>query len=80
VHFEVDTDIEKLKRDKPSVIDQIPADLIKTGCTNFTLRSINLLILYGIRRNCSRSRMSRSLYLFIRAIKQIVVIIEAYHF
>ena len=35
------------------------------------LRSTNVLILFGIRRNCLRSWRSRSLYLFIRrAIKQ----------
>ena len=43
--------------------------------------SINLLILFGIRRNCLRSGRSRSLYLSIRrTIEQIVVIIGAYHF
>jgi len=41
----------------------------------------NLLFLFRIRRNCLRSRRSRSLYLSIRrAIKQTVVIIGAYHF
>ena len=45
------------------------------------MRSINLLRLFGIRRNCLRSGRSRSLYLSIRrAIKQTVVIIGAYHF
>jgi len=45
------------------------------------MRSINLLILFGMRRNCRRSGISRSLYLFIRkVIKQIVIIITAYHF
>ena len=45
------------------------------------MRSINLLRLFGIRKNCLRSGRSRSLYLSIRrAIKQIVVIIGAYHF
>jgi len=46
----------------------------------FALRSVNLLILFGIGRNCMSGR-SRSLYLSIRRlIKQIVVIIEAYRF
>jgi len=45
------------------------------------LRSINLLILFGIRRNCLKNGRSQSLYLFIRkVIKQTVVIEKAYHF
>jgi len=45
------------------------------------MRSINLLFLFGIRRNCLRSGRSLSFDLSIRrAIKQIVVIIETYHF
>jgi len=45
------------------------------GVEAFALRSINLLILFGIRMNCLRIGRSRSLYLFIRrAIKQTVVI------
>ena len=51
------------------------------GVEHFALRSINLLILFGIRRNCLWSGRNRSLYLFIRTvIKQTVVIIGAYHF
>ena len=43
------------------------------------MRSINLLFLFGIRRNCLRSGRSQSLYLSIRrATKQNVVIIEAF--
>jgi len=46
------------------------------GVGQFFLRSINLLILFEIRRNCLRSGRSRSLYLFIRrVVKQIAVII-----
>jgi len=45
------------------------------------LRSINLLIQFGIRRNCLRSGRSLSLYVCIRrARKQTVVIIGAYQF
>jgi len=45
------------------------------------VRSINLLILIGIRKNCLRSVRSRSLYLSIRrVIKQTAIIIGAYHF
>jgi hypothetical protein len=75
--FELEMAIEKLRRYKSQGIDQIPAELIKAGCKNFALRAINLLILFGIRRNCLRSGMSRSLNLFIRrTIKHIVVFIE----
>jgi hypothetical protein len=74
---EVEMAIEKLKRNKSPGTDQIPAELIKAGGR----RSINLLILFGIRRNCLSSGRSQSLYLFIRrVIKQVVVIIGAYHF
>ena len=55
-------------------------ELIKAGVEKFALTSINLLIIFGIRRNCLRSGRRRSFYLFIRrAIKQNVIIIEAYH-
>jgi hypothetical protein len=53
---------------------------LRQGVEQFAVRSINLLILFGIRMNCLRSG-SPSLFLFIRrVIKQTVVIIEAYHF
>jgi len=49
---------EKLKRHKSPGIDQVPAEMIKAGVGQFALRSINLLILFGIRRNClSRGRI-----------------------
>ena len=68
----VDLAIEKLKSHISPGIDQIPAELIKF---------INLLFLFGIRRNCLRSGRSQSMYLSIRwVIKQTVVIIGAYHF
>jgi len=42
------------------------------------VRSINLLFLFGIRRNCLRSGRNRSLYLSLRkVIKQVVVNIGA---
>ena len=79
--FEDEMAIEKLKRQKSQGTDQIPAELIRVEIEQFALRSMNLLILFGIRRNCLWSGRSRSLYLSIRrVIKQIVVIIEAYHF
>jgi hypothetical protein len=77
---EVEMAIEKLKRHKSPGIDQIPAELIKAGVGQFILRSINF-ILFGIKRNCLSSGRSQSLYLFVRrVIKQIAIIIEAYHF
>jgi len=67
--LEVEMAIEKLKRHKSSSgIDQIPAELIKADVEQFDLRSINLLILFEIRRNCLRSGKSHSLYLSIRRV------------
>ena len=63
--FEVDLAIEKLKRHKSPGIDQIPAKLIK-GVEQFAITSINLMILFGRKRNCLRKGRSRSLYLSIR--------------
>jgi len=56
--FEIEMAIEELKRQKSLRIDQIPAVLIKTGVEKFILRSINVLILFGIRRNCLMSGRS----------------------
>ena len=48
---------------------------LRQGVEQFTVISINLLFLSGIRRNCLRSGRSRPLYLFIRrTIKRTVVI------
>ena len=54
--FEIEMDIEKLKWHRSPGIDQIPA-----GVGQFVLRSINLLTLFGIRRNSKRSGRSRLL-------------------
>ena len=71
--------IEKLKRHKLPGTDHIPAEMIKQRVEQFTVRSINLLILLGIGRNCLRSGRSQSLYLSRRrVIKQSVVIIHIY--
>jgi len=74
--------IEELKSHKSSDIDQIPAELIKAGgVDHFALKSMNLLFVFAIRRNCLRSGRNRSFSLSIRSvIKEIVVIIGAYHF
>ena len=46
----------------------------------YVLRCINLLILFGIMKNCLDNGRSQFLYLFIRrVIKQTVLFIEAYH-
>jgi hypothetical protein len=72
--------IEKIKSHKAPGIDQIPTEL-RQGIEHFAMIFMNVLLLFGIRRNCVRSGRSRSFYLSIRrAIKQTAVIIEAYHF
>jgi len=56
-------------------------DWLRQWVEQFDMRSINLLFLFGIRRNCRRSGRIWLSYLSIRrVIKQIVVIIGAYHF
>jgi len=73
--------IEKLKRLKSPGIDQIPAELIREGGRTIRSEIHKLLNRFGIRRICLSNGRSQSLYLFIRrAIKHVVVIIEAYHF
>ena len=72
--------IKKLQRHKSLGTDQIPAELIKAR--GRTVRSeiqklINsILNEEELPEECGRSR---SLYLFIGVIKQIVVMIVAYH-
>jgi hypothetical protein len=79
--FETEMAIEKIKRHKSPGIDQILTRLINQGAEQFAVRSIKLLILFGIRMNCLGCGRSRSLNLFTRrVIKQVVIIIEAYHF
>jgi hypothetical protein len=79
--FEVGMAIEKLKRYKSPGTGQIPAELIKTGGSEVCSEIHNLLILFGIKRNCLSIGRSQSLHLFIiRVIKQTVGIIEAYYF
>ena len=77
---EVELAIDKLKSHKSPSIHQIPAELIKAGVEQFAWRFINLLLLFGRRRNLKSGR-SRPLYLLIRrGVKQIVIIIGAFHF
>jgi hypothetical protein len=58
--FEVELAIQKLKSHKSPGIDQIPAELIKAGVGQFAVQFINLLFLFGIRRNCLKNGSSRS--------------------
>jgi hypothetical protein len=51
--------IEKLKRLKSPGIDKILAELTNQGVEQFALRFTNLLLLFGIRRNCLRCGKSR---------------------
>ena len=67
--LEIEMASEKLKRHKSPGTDQIPTELIKAGIEQLVLRSINLLILFGIRRNCLRSGSSQSLYISIRLMR-----------
>jgi hypothetical protein len=64
--YEVEMAMEK--QHKSPDMDPVPAELIKAGLGQISLRSINLLILVGIRRNCLKSGRSQSLYLFIRKV------------
>ena len=57
---EVELAIDKLKSHKSPGIDQIPAELIKAGVEQFAWRFINLLLLFGRRRNCLKSGRNRS--------------------
>jgi len=60
--FEVDLAIETLKRHKTPGIDQIPEELIKGGVRTTRSKTINILIIFGMRRNCLKRGRSRSLY------------------
>jgi len=57
---EVELAIEKLKSHKSPGIDQIPAEFIKAGIRQFAVRFINVLFLFGTRRNCLRNGRRRS--------------------
>ena len=47
-------------------IDQIQQKWLKQGVGPFIVRTVNILILFGIKRNCLGSGRSRSFFLFIR--------------
>jgi len=78
--FEVELAIEKLNIHESPGTDQILGEFIKavgrTICYEIHKLTVSIL-----NKECLKNGRSRSLYLFIRrAIKQTVVIIEAYHF
>jgi hypothetical protein len=59
--FEIELDIEKLKRHKSPGIDQIPTESITAeGRTIRCVIHKNLLFLFGIRRKCLKNGRSRS--------------------
>ena len=64
--FEVELAIEKLKRHKSPVLINSQQKCLRQGVEQFAVRSINSLILFGIRKKCLRIVRSRSLYLSIR--------------
>jgi hypothetical protein len=52
-------------------IDQIQQNWLKQGVGPIAVRTVNILILFGMKMNCLGSGRSHSLFLFIR---------RAYHF
>jgi hypothetical protein len=61
--FEFEMATEKLKRHNRQVLIKSQQNFLHWGVEQFTLRSINLLIPWGIRGNCLWSGRSQSLYL-----------------
>ena len=55
---DVELAIDKLKSHKSPGIDQIPAELLKQGVEQLVWRFVNLLLLFGIRRNYLKSGRS----------------------
>jgi len=77
---EVELAIEKPRIHTSPGIVQIPAELIKAGGGTICYEIHKHIISIWNRRNCLRSGRNRSLYISLRrAIKQIVLIIGAYH-
>jgi hypothetical protein len=68
--------IDKLKRYKSPGIDQIPTEEVEGRSNILLLRSINLLIVFGIRMNCHSSGRYLLLYLFIKRVIKLFVIIR----
>jgi hypothetical protein len=78
---EVEIAIENLERYKLPTIYQIPVQLIQAGTKHHILSFTNLLILFGIRKNCHGSGRNLLLYVFVkRVVKLTIVILEGYHY
>jgi len=78
--FEVEMVIENLKDTNHQISIRFVQRWFNQEVGQFVLRSISLVILFGIRRNCPRGRTICTLYLFMsKVVKVIVLIIEAYH-
>ena len=68
VTYKISTcEIQKTVQRFIQIPSHIPAEL-KQRVEQWALKSINVLILFGIRRNCLTSGRSRSLYLFLRRV------------
>jgi hypothetical protein len=61
------------------VLIRFQQNWLKQEVVKFALRSINLLILFGIKTNCLSSGRSQSLYLFIRKVIKQTSNYAAYH-
>jgi hypothetical protein len=76
--FEHELAIEKLKS---HILIKSKQNLLRLEFGQIAMGSINILFLFGIRKNCRKMGRSRSFYLPIRrATKEFVVIIGAYQF
>jgi len=64
--FEVETATEKRKETSRQKLIKSKQNWLKQGIGQFALRSKNISIQFGIRRNCLRRGRSQSLYLFVR--------------
>ena len=78
--FEVEMVIENLKDTNHQISIRFDQHWFNQEVGQFILRSINLVVLFGIRRNCLKSGRFWTLYLFMsKVVKETVVIVVAYH-
>jgi len=78
--FDAELDIETLKDVNHQGLFIFEQNVLPREVEEYVLRCINLLILFGIMKNCLNNGRSQFFYFFIRrVIKQTVVFIEAYH-
>jgi hypothetical protein len=64
--LEVEIAITKLQKHISSSTDQIPEETIQVGGERYSLQSISLLILFGIRKNCLIDGRGLLLYKFTK--------------